>query len=298
MRTKHFLAAMMLCMACVAAMAQSKAQYQTKDSVTITKLVNEGKQYLKNKKKTDAHITLFFARKLLNLPYVAHTLDKNKKEQLVVNIREMDCTTLVENVLALSMASMKQNARTGYASPFGDFIYYLRLLRYENGKVDYTTRNHYFTGWIENSVKSNLTTDVTSGQKAREIVTRQKVTVDYMSNHPSAYAMLKAHPEWLPKIRKMEQHLSSLSCPYIPKSKVGNNDRLREVVKDGDVLAIVTDKQGLDIAHLGFAVWKNDGLHMLHASSLKKRVIEDGITLRKYLENHKSHLGIRVIRMV
>ena len=34
------------------------------------------------------------------------------------------------------------------------------------------------------------------------------------------------------------------------------------------LLAITTSKKGLDIAHLGFAVWRKDGLHLLNASQL------------------------------
>jgi len=37
----------------------------------------------------------------LGTPYVAHTLEK-EEEQLVINLREMDCTTFAENCLAIS----------------------------------------------------------------------------------------------------------------------------------------------------------------------------------------------------
>jgi hypothetical protein len=48
---------------------------------------------------------------------------------------------------------------------------------------------------------------------------------------------------------------------------------------------------------VGVAVWHNDGLHMLHASSMKKKVIEDPLTLSAYLSKHPSFTGIRVIRV-
>lgn len=41
--------------------------------------------------------------------YVAHTLEVNDEEKLVVNFDEVDCTTFVEYVLALSLSP----SRTG-----------------------------------------------------------------------------------------------------------------------------------------------------------------------------------------
>ena len=37
---------------------------------------------------------LFFARQFLGTPYVAHTLEVSDPERLVVNLRQLDCTTL------------------------------------------------------------------------------------------------------------------------------------------------------------------------------------------------------------
>ena len=67
-------------------------------------------------------------------------------------------------------------------------------------------------------------------------------------------------------------------------------------MRDGDIIAITCQKPGLDIAHLGFAVWQKDGLHLLNASQIHKRVVEEPMTLRQYLEKHPSHTGIRIVR--
>lgn len=66
---------------------------------------------------------------------------------------------------------------------------------------------------------------------------------------------------------------------------------------DGDIIAIVGGKQGIDIAHLGFAVWRSDGLHLLNASMLHGKVVEEPMTLRQYLGKHKTHKGIRIVRL-
>ena len=62
-------------------------------------------------------------------------------------------------------------------------------------------------------------------------------------------------------------------------------------------MATSCDKPGLDIAHLGFAVWRADGLHLLNASQLHRKVVEEPMTLRYYLSKHPSFTGIRVVRI-
>ena len=69
-------------------------------------------------------------------------------------------------------------------------------------------------------------------------------------------------------------------------------------IKDGDVLAMVTNIKGLDIVHVGFAFWKDNQLHLLHASSSAKKVIEDPKTQYESSKNTKAHIGVRAIRFV
>jgi hypothetical protein len=109
--------------------------------------------------------------------------------------------------------------------------------------------------------------------------------------------MLNLHKEWVKQIRALEQSINGKRYRYIPKSRISNTQLLRKTIKTGDILAIVCNKEGLDIAHLGIAVWKKDGLHLLNASSIHKKVVEEPMTLRKYLYKHPSHLGIRVIKV-
>ena len=118
-----------------------------------------------------------------------------------------------------------------------------------------------------------------------------------MSTHPNAYRALKAHPELVPVIRQQEEALTGRTARYIPKGDIRNTALLRQTVKDGDIIAITCNKEGLDIAHLGFAVWRGDGLHLLNASQIHGKVVEEPMTLRYYLSKHKTFTGIRIIRI-
>ena len=262
--------------------AEAQVTYQKADSLTVCRLL------AKADSKTS---TLWFARQFLDVPYVAHTLEVNDLEQLVVNTRELDCTTLVETVTALTLCA-QQGKKT-----WKDYLTTLRTLRYRKGVMtDYTSRLHYFSDWIADKQAMKIVKEIQSPNPPFTAV--QRVNVNYMSTHPTAYKALKAHPELVPVIRKQEQQLTGTKARYIPKSALRRSTKaLRQAVKDGDIIAITCNKKGLDIAHLGFAVWKKDGLHLLNASMIHKKVVEESMTFYQYLQKHSSHTGIRVIRI-
>lgn len=262
--------------------AKAQVTYQKTDSVTVCRLLA---------KANTTTSTLWFARQFLGVPYVAHTLEVNDKEQLVVNTRELDCTTLVETVTALTLCA-RQGKKT-----WNDYLTTLRTLRYRQGKLDgYTSRLHYFSDWIRDKQAMKIVKEIQSPNPPFTAV--QRVNVNYMSTHPTAYKALKAQPELVPVIRKQEQQLTGLKARYIPKSALRRNTKaLRQAVHDGDIIAITCNKKGLDIAHLGFAVWKKDGLHLLNASMIHKKVVEESMTFYQYLQKHPSHTGIRVLRI-
>jgi len=255
--------------------------YTRADSVTICRLLKEAPKHPS---------TLWFARQFHGIPYVAHTLEVNDREQLVVNTRQLDCTTLVETVTALTLCAREEKRQ------WTDYLDALKSLRYRQGKLDgYTSRLHYFTDWIADKQKMDIVTEIQQPNPPFAAV--QKVNANFMSQHPDYYKALKANPSLVPVIRKQEAAISGKSYRYIAKNDVRNTQLLRETVKDGDIIAITCNKKGLEIAHLGFAVWKKDGLHLLNASQIHHKVVTEPMTLRQYLRKHKSHTGIRIIRL-
>mgnify|MGYP002522621278 CR=1 FL=1 len=269
-------------------MAQGKSLrpvYQKADSITICHLLSEARR-----QPAETNIPLFFARQFLGIPYVAHTLEAQGDERLVVNTRQLDCTTLVETVTALTQCAYRQQ----YS--WQAYLKALTAMRYRKGVIDrYPSRIHYFTEWITQNSKTGLVAELQ--QPNPPFMAIQTVDVNYMSNHPESYQALRQHPDYVGEIREMEQRVSGQQFRYIPKARVGRSAELRKVIRDGDIIAITCKKAGLDIAHLGFAVWKKGNLHLLNASQLHKKVVEEPMTLYQYLQKHPSHTGIRIIRI-
>ena len=264
---------------------EGRVSYLQNDSLTICRLLDEAHTLPRT-----TNYPLFFARKFLNIPYVAHTLEINDDERLVVNTRQLDCTTLVETVTALTLCAYR------HLFTWRDYLNALTAMRYRHAQIDdYTSRIHYFTEWITLNTEAGIVTEIQTPNPPFSAV--QHVNVNYMSTHPKSYKALREHPEFVDAIREMEQRVTGGTFRYIPKQAVKNHALLRRVINDGDIIAITCKKAGLDIAHLGFAVWKDGRLHLLNASMLHKKVVEEPMTLFQYLQQHSTHTGIRIIRI-
>lgn len=266
--------------------------YTREDSLRVVELLELGAKEMVNGKLSNGKcLTLFYARQLMNLPYVGQTLEiKDKAEHLAINLHALDCTTLVENVCALALT-------TGHGSKcWQGFLYWLQRLRYDGGKIDgYSSRNHYFSQWIQSGTKLGLVREVVP---PGSISVPMKLDLTYMSSHPESYPLLKVSMEERKLIREMEKRASGATIHYIPKERVGDSKKVLNCIHDGDILAITTSKKGLDVSHVGLAVWGEDGkLHLLNASSIHKKVVLEPMTLYDYMQKHPTQTGIRVIRL-
>ncbi|MCI1683821.1 MAG: DUF1460 domain-containing protein [Bacteroides sp.] len=233
-----------------------------------------------------SNIMVSNAIKFLNTPYVAHTLEVNNNEELVINCDEVDCTTFVEYVLAMSLSPVED----GQVSE-GDFAKALQQIRYRNGKIDgYTSRLHYNADWVNNGVRQGFLEDVTATNSPY----MRKLSLNYMSSHPDLYRQLGTSDNKA-KIKEIEQSLSGQEIHYIPKEKLPFNGL--PWIENGDIIAITTNIPGLDVSHMGIAFYVEGKLCLLNASSKDKKVEVSKIALRQMLNENSHSIGIRVLRM-
>ena len=258
--------------------------YQKKDSLRVVSLLKEASS-LKSKPK---NWMLWFGKKFVGVPYVGGTLDKAKREKLIVNTSELDCTTYVELVTALTLCAER------HETSFASFCNRLKHVRYIGGEVSYEKRQHYFTIWIQDNAKEGIVGDIQTNPPFTAI---QKIQVNWMTTHPNSYQMLKGNPTRLKGIKALENSINGKCYRYIPKESIANNTLFRKTIKDGDILVIITNKKGLDTTHIGLASWHSDGLHLLNASSIHKKVIDEPMTLKTYMSKHPVQIGIRAWRV-
>ncbi len=219
----------------------------------------------------------------LGTPYVAGTLEQPGAETLVVNLRGVDCTTFVEQVLALSRVWLRDPAN------WEAYLRELQQIRYRGGRLQgYASRLHYFTDWIRDNALKGYVADVTAELGGR----RALRPINFMGTHPERYPAL-ASPEYLHEIREREDELSEIPYYLLPRDEVA---RKEDLLQDGDIIALATSLKGLDVTHTGIAIRQTDGrVHLLHAST-SGMVMITGEPLSDYLAGIKGNTGILVAR--
>jgi len=217
-------------------------------------------------------------------PYVAKTLEIGETESLVVNLHGLDCTTYVENILAFGLL-LKEGK-----SDFDSFTKTLETIRYKDGKLDgYGSRLHYFSEWISNNTKKGLIKEITSEIGGIEI---QK-EINFMGTHRDLYPFLKDDSNF-EKIIETEKELAKRTFCYLPQDQIEANEHL---IQTGDIIALATSINGLDVTHTGIATREKDGrIHLLHASTGSMEVEVSKLPLADYLKGIKRNIGIMVAR--
>ena len=277
---KKIFVAIFAIFASLAAMAQ-RAIYEKSDSIRIETILRNA-----DGSNAGGELLLAIAGRFVGEEYVGGTLEQGTGEPIFISCTELDCTTLVELVLAIAKTVDDGSCR------FADVCRNLERIRYRNGKNNgYASRLHYISWWIADSAKNGIIEEVTP-QISNE---KQSLNINFMSSHPGSYPSLSKDPETVKEIEQFEIPYRGIKVSYIPKEKIGLYSN-KEEIKAGDIIAITTSIAGLDVAHIGFAYYDNGTLCLLHASSGKGKVIKDTTPLSDYLANNRRHTGIRVMR--
>ena len=227
------------------------------------------------------------AKTYLGTPYVAGTLEAEGEERLIINERGVDCTTFVELTVARWLA-MQSDGLT--------FEEQVQQLRYRNGNIDgYLSRLHYFTDWVAQNAQRGVWHELTP-ESDTPLWHADTLTLNFMSQHPQSYPYLKEHAWAVDSLRTIEKEYAHYPTYYISKEHLALSPE-ELPIRNGDIVALVTTIEGLDVTHLGFAVWKGDTLHLMHASMKHRRVVIDELSLYEYLKGRKSCPGVRVVRL-
>lgn len=230
---------------------------------------------------------LFYGKLMLGTPYVGHTLEGDK-EYMTIDIDEVDCTTFVETLMALSKATL--NKRINWR----DYANNLENLRYRKGAINgYPSRLHYICDWAVDNISRGNVMDVTATFPTFEYLVK---TIDFMSTHRDLYPALKDSVN-LEKIKSLEMGYRLHKFPYIKKRFLGSKD-VKRMFRNGDIVALVTKENGIDVSHMGIIIVQGDNPYLIHASSIQKKVIIDPNPLAEMLRISKDNIGVRIFRLL
>jgi hypothetical protein len=206
----------------------------------------------------------FLSKHFLGTPYKDSTLigDINISEVFVINLECVDCFTFIEYIESMRLSSS-----------FHEFKENLKTVRYRNGKIGFKNRNHFFTDW--NEFNSNLINNITERiWKNKTIGIRKMLNVKDDGTY------------FLSGIQPGERLIN-----YLPSNVI--DDSIINELRIGDYIGIYSEKQGLDVSHVGIFIQEGDRIYLRHASSLQehRKVIDEDF--KNYILNKP---GIIVFR--
>src|SRR5215472_9337531 len=196
------------------------------------------------------------SRHFLGCTYQPNPLigSSDTREVFTASLDGFDCVTYIETILALARAS-----------DVDEFVEWLRKIRYEHGRIEWSRRNHYMTQWIRNNVREGLLRPVSM----QEVPTHSRERI-------------------LSVVPGLAAQRTRVEC--VPKSAV---PRAAEHLQSGDVICFVSTRKNLDVFHAGIIVRDGKKVLMRHASRSRGCVVEQ--ELSEFLKANRM-AGVIVVR--
>ncbi|OPY91007.1 MAG: hypothetical protein A4E72_00355 [Syntrophus sp. PtaU1.Bin208] len=130
-------------------------------------------------------------------------------------------------------------------------------------------------------------TDALGGQRLEK-------SISYMTHHRESFPALE-DAQTHRQMQEIEERITARPLYFLPREKLFS---IEDQLQDGDLLAITTSMDGLDVAHVGIALRQQGRVHLLHASRLAGVVLISPETLYGYLRKKKERTGVMVARAV
>jgi hypothetical protein len=224
------------------------------------------------------------AELFIGTDYAGGTLEGEGPEVCRVDLTGLDCVTFYENVLCMARILKKGK------NSFADFMKELTFTRYRKGiLIDYPSRLHYTSDWIHDNQEKKVVKNITRELGGEHFPVR----VSFMSENPAYYPSLRESPQFIKTITEIEQEINGRKHWFIPQEKI---KKAQEHLQTGDIIAVATNKKGLDYSHTGLIFQDKKGrIRFLHASSAQDKVLLD-TGLDKYIKSAQTHIGITVAR--
>lgn len=235
---------------------------------------------------------------LLNAPYSEGSLGEGINARYDQNplyrFDFFDCETYVDTVMALALAKN-----------LSDFKSKINQIRYKQGNVSFTRRNHFPSAdWIPNNKRNGYIRELSyliAGKKTRVSrtqinlqnwyynLTADRIQIPYLSSQEK-----EARLFLLKKEGEVLSGSKNISISYIPVFDLLKNPGLRQKIPSGSLIFFVGHDSYLssrigtpmNVMHMSFAIWNKGRLYCRMASSKAGRVLD--VLFPDYLKTYLS----------
>ncbi len=213
----------------------------------------------------------------------------------LISFSAVDCTTFVEETMALSLAENLDQAKE-----------ILKRIRYKGGVVSYQTRNHFpSVDWIPNNVAAGFIKDITATvagpdlEVASKWISKKKWYQEKKLSDIQGFSRMTPQEKeaLLQNLREIGQEMpdEEASIPYLPIRDFA--DRL-ENIPSGTIANLVrgeNPREPVLISHQVFVIQKGGETYIRHAAF--NSVVKDVLALEYFARYEKSQwplLGINL----
>jgi hypothetical protein len=195
------------------------------------------------------------SRHFIGRPYFSNPLGggPGEKESFSSSLEGFDCVTYIEAALALALSKNEE-----------EFTSTLRMIRYANGKVEWSRRNHYMVDWIKENEARGFIIDITHGSGAVE----KTRLLNVVSGLPAKTAVFFCYPKRIWK-------------------------SVADKIETGDIVIFASVKKHLDVFHTGFLIRRNGEILLRHATRKLGAVVDQKI--EEFLADHRMS-GLILVR--
>jgi hypothetical protein len=295
---------------CQGALAQDKLEKMADRAI-----ISLYQQLENNKQSTMAERLQKVAISFMNKPYIITPLgegEEGKYDQFpLYRVDGFDCETFVDTVLAVAFA---QNLR--------DFKHIINTIRYKNGIISYTNRNHFMSAdWNPNNQKLGYIQEITPSIRDRNnqpIYSVARANIDkaawYEYSTLEKIRLNMATTEFRrQRLEELKQEgrqfvVRNVAIPYISLNKLFSangtpNMQVFHQIPHGSIIEIVRPNwqlkaligTNLNVSHLGFVFWDENIPNFYQASSQYGKTLI--VPLINYLSEARNSPTIKGINI-
>ncbi|MCI0515291.1 DUF1460 domain-containing protein [candidate division KSB1 bacterium] len=219
---------------------------------------------------------VYYSERFLNAPYRLQCEGEGEhgryEREPLMNLKEINCMTYCEIVLALTLADYYEN-----------LFNILQHIRYRQGIIGMATRNHYtMADWLP--ANAWCLDDVTQLVGADDI---QPLTRTI--SHTTFFDGKGIHD--LPQILPDRE----ITIQYLPLSKLAAHEAQ---LMPGDIVSLIQDRPGIFSAHMLMLVKRDGQTYFRHASMAAHKVVDvPFITYIADLAKNSRYLGMCFMRV-
>lgn len=235
---------------------------------------------------------------LLNVPYsegaLGEGINGRYDQNPLYRFDYFDCETYVDTVMALALAKN-----------LSDFKSKINQIRYKQGNVSFTYRNHFPSAdWIPSNKRNGTIRELSyliAGKKTRvsrtqinvrnwyRNLTADRIQIPYLGPQEKAERLFL-----LKKEGETSSGIKNVSISYIPVFDLLQNPGVRQKIPSGSLIFFVGHDSYLssrigtpmNVLHMSFAIWNNGQLYCRMASSKAGRVLD--VLFPDYLKTYLS----------